>query len=452
MPTTKYGRIQESLVAMFAIEAPVHGDRDAQAKLVDRFVQVLSDQLRPLESLGSDSFSTGDGVIISIGRNCHIDQQSTELFLAFVIALMKKVGVLHINVRAVVNYSRGDRLVVGTDNVLPTQYLQVGDTINVAARVLAFCEPRELMVTSGVVDHLENHALGRRFHFRGNPPLMTKDGHRLQTSTFEPPPEFGGAMYSPDSPLHRYKRFTAFPPLTAETLLFFMDSGLDSEVEKVVRGAYDAMSEINETRTFVSASEIITVLTRNNYDPKDTVYVLSRDDKPGFWTQKRRNQYVNFLSGNARACGGLINQTRVWIHSDAEADELEPGGTIFRDLIALHAPGTAFKFSVGLLNQFPRLAELIFGVTVSKLHGYAIIPVPSADLDINGTMPDLVPSTVRPDLIGDLLARYRAYEPGDGPMKAIITADTDYVGELITEFENLLNNNALVSAKLVTRT
>ena len=49
--------------------------------------------------------------------------------------------------------------------------------------------------------------------------------------------------------------------------------------------------------------------------------------------------------------------------------------------------------------------------------------------------------------LGDHLNHYHDYDAADGPMRAVITADETFVGALIEDFENLLNDNAAVVLK-----
>jgi len=428
-----FAQIDRSLVAIFDIEEFSERTPGGMARLVRRFLELLSEHVGALSNLCPDSFSTGDGAIVSIGRGCHIGADSTGQFLRFVIALSSDLCQSGVVVRTAVNYSEGDRIVLGTTNALEGQYIQVGDAINVAARIVTFCEPREIAVSAAVHRLLRNHDLEGNFPLHHNEPFVTKHGLKLDTYTYVPPADLEDVLYSPTAPLHAYKRFASFPPLKPQTLDHFLRGGLDAELRKVVSNAYDAMSYINETKTFLSASEVIQVLTRPNYDPQDVVYVVSRNDRStGFWTQKRRKQYIGFLTGNARQHGGNINQTRVLVYDqERSSDELMPEGDIYHDLEKLHAPKTLFNFPVSLLFPYERISELIFGFTLSTKHRYVILPVPGADIDVK---------RLRPADFGDLLQLYRDYDAADGPMKAIITADEGYVGSLTAEFENLLKD------------
>ena len=286
-----------TLVAIFDIEAFSERSPEKQEEIVNCFLSSLSSYMERLSELHPDRFSTGDGAIVAIGRNCDIDAKNTKRFLdsaiAFTAELCGNREVMAI--RTAVNYSQGDRLVLAPENLFNGPYVQVGDTINIAARVLSFCEPCEIMVTDRVRWLLWCHGLLEDFPLHHNEPLTTKHGVRLDTYTYNPPDGQAKSLYSPDSALHRYKRFTSVPSIQAGTLRYFLTNRLETELYNVVFTAHAAIGQINDTRTFLSSSEVLHVLTLPNYDPDDTVFVMSRNDRPsGFWTQKRRRQYLTF--------------------------------------------------------------------------------------------------------------------------------------------------------------
>jgi hypothetical protein len=405
MGMSNFEQIDRSLVAIFDIEAFSEQSPEKQAQMVQVFLTALSETVTQLGKLTPDTFSTGDGAILSIGRNCKVDQAATRHFLDCAIRLTASLCRQGVILRTALHYSEGDRLVFGTDAALRGQYIQVGDTINVAARVITFCEPREIMLTDAVQSLLRRHDLEYPLH--RNEPLVTKHGVHLHTYTLVPMGDLAENLYSPSSPLQPYKRFIAFPPIKADTLRCFLSNGLDAELRKVVSSAYDAMNYINETKTFLSHSEVLQVLTRPNYDPTDEVYVVSRNDRPsGFWNQKRCNQYMSFLAGHAKRNGGVINQTRIWVYDPDAKDEqyLMNPVSIYEGVRKLHRPGTLYRFPSNLLHNYERIAELIFGFTLSKKHRYAIIPVPNADsLDVG---------RLRGERVGELLQMYKSYECG----------------------------------------
>lgn len=432
-------QIDRSLVFIFDIEYYSEQIPEKQAKLVDNFLANLSKQLEGLRELIPDTFSTGDGAIVSIGRQCCFDSSSIIDFVNFAIDFTKTMCESGIAVRSALNYSEGDRVVFGYEHALNGQYIQVGEAINIASRILSFCEPRELMISDSVYKLLKNNDLLDNFRFFHNVKLLTKHGHELNTYTYFPPEDQDNILYSPNSPLHHYKRFAAFPPIKAETLLYFMSSGLETELRRTISNAYDAIGYINVTKTFLSSTEVMQVLTLPNYDPEDIVYVVSRNDrKTHFWTQKRRYQYLSFLKGNAKRHAGHINQKRIMVFDEELANTVMPSEDIHNFIEELQDKKTFYSFPSSLVYPYEKVSELVFGFTLSTKHKYVIIPIPDAEIN----MIDL-----RPDHIGELLKRFQNYSAADGPMKAIICADEKYVEALIAEFENMINDPMAILLK-----
>jgi hypothetical protein len=415
--------VEGALVAIFDIEALSESLPEKQTEFVAGFLSLLSSHIAALSDLQPDRFLTGTGAIVQIGRSCAIDAVNTKRFLDFAVTFTTGLCAKGMTVRTALNYSEGDALAWAPEN------LPAGNIMNVAARTVAFCEPGEIMVTAEVRKLLVRYRLETEFPLQHNEVVTTRHGLRLDTYTYDPGDSPATGLYSPRAPSHPYKRFKGFPPIRTDKLQYFLSNGLENELLKVVSSAYDAIRQINDGSTFLSSSEVVQVLTRTNYDPDDKVLVVSRNDRStGFWTQRRNEEYVKFLAGHAARNNGHINQTRIWVF-DNSAEELM-GDSILPDLELLHAPQTLFNFPAQLLTQYHHLSQLIFGVTLSTKHGYAIIPAPSADT--------IDSSRLRVEDIGDLLWQHRRYDDADGPMKAIITADSGFVAMLVQEFERLL--------------
>jgi hypothetical protein len=428
---SQFNVIDRSLVGIFDIEGFSQGTQQEQANLVTKFFAVLSNYLEKHNKMKPDSVSTGDGSIVSVGRQCSITLEETKSFLQFAIDFTKEMCQSGINIRAALNYSERERIVSGFEHALKGQSFQVGNAKNMASRIISFCEPRELMISQSVYELLRDYDLEKQFHFNKNDVLETKHGVLLHTFTYVPSYD-ENILYSPKSPLHKYKRFSSFPPIKAETLDYFVSSGLEAELHTIISKAYDTIGCINNTKTFISTSEVIDILTRPYYDPEDKVYVVSRSDrKTHFWTQKNRNQYLTFLTNNANRNGGYINQERIMVFEDLYDNTHAPEEDINYSIEALHAPETYFTFPEYHLKPYEKISELIFGVTISTKYKYAIISIPSHNSK---------PKYLKPENFGDLLSRYRDYEIADGPMKAIITADKKYVENLIEEFEKMKKN------------
>jgi len=437
-------RIQEidrSLVAIFDIEGFSKEGPETQAKLVNSFIALLSENLKGLEDIKPDAFSTGDGAIVSVGRNCELDKHTVKLFMDFVInsALsMLKEGLI---IKTAVNYSEKDRvLVIDASANIQGKYIQIGDTINNVARIITFCEPREIIIDASVYGFLRKMGLDKTYPFFKNDPLTTKHNVILNTFTYDPPEDEKDYLYSPHCPSHYYKKFSYFPPVKTSILEYFMQHGLDFELKNVISYAFDSMRELNDTMKFVSWHSVLDVLMQLRYNPKDTVYVLSRNDRAsGFWTQPRKNKYINHLKSYAGKYGGYINQTRVLVYDDSEPQRLMPEDDIFFDLQKLHNTNTFFSFPSSCLLKYEKLNGLIFGFTLSTKHKYAIIPIPAPEAF--GT------STPKLDNIGETLKLYEGYNVAHGPMRAIITADKKYVEQLIKEMRALLKDSRIIKLK-----
>ena len=221
-----------------------------------------------------------------------------------------------------------------------------------------------------------------------------------------------------------------------------MDNGLGFELKKVISNAFEAIKEINYTRQLISYSNVLDVLTQLAYDPYDNVYILNRLDRSAnFWTQRGKLAYINKIESYSQQNNGKLNQTRLQVYDpDRNIDRpVIPEPDILDILEKLHNPGTFFSIPSYVLHRFEKLDELIFGVTISKNHKYAIIPIPSPESF------DLKQPVFRE--IGKTLAQYKDYDVSHGPMKAIITADSRYVQDLIDEFELILKDPEIIRMK-----
>ena len=438
--------IDRSLVAVFDIEDWSKASSKSQAQLVELFIDNLNEWLQRLSDLMPDAYSTGDGAIVSVGRRCRLEREPVSRFMDFVIGFTGALLRTGLIIRVAVNHSDRDCVVpIKSSASIAGDYIQVGPGINVATRVLGFCDGREIMLTGSMHELLESLELTSAYPLVHNECLLAKHGLALDTFTYNAPAGGDSGFYSPASPTHPYKKYSSFPSVKSRTLQFFMDNELDQELRKVLFNAYDSVRHINDTGTFLSMNEVIEVLMQMRYDPSDSVYVLSRNERSaGFWTQKGGSSYIAYLEAHASKNGGFINQTRVLIYDEM----LIPGGSSSEDeamleeeqfmrLFRIHRKDTLLSMPVTALRRYERLAAYLFGFTVSKKHRFAIISVPATkglDMHKLGSLP-----------IGEVLDLYRDYDSGDGPMKAIITADEKYVGHLIGDMEKLFGDPQTVA-------
>lgn len=432
--------IDRSLVAIFDIEGFSKENPKVQAMLVDSFIRMLDKSMKDLAEFKPDAFSTGDGAIVSIGRECAIDSNATKRFLDFVIRFTSSTLQKGLIIRTAVNYSEKDRVIVLDDSVsIQGKYIQIGDTINTAARIINFCDPREIMISKSVFDLLRKLDLEAKYGFHKNERYITKHNEELDTYTYEPSQEEIEYIYSPKSVSHPYKKYGNFPPIKSPTIELFIENGIDFELRKVISSAYESIKSINETKTLMSWNQVLNVLMQLKYDPEDRVYVMSRNDRAsGFWTQNRRKLYVDYLRSNAELHDGYINQTRIMVYGGGQNPK--PEDDIHHDLKTLHNTNTYYSFPSSQLFKYERLDELIFGFTLSTKYHCAIIPVPSGETIENHRW-------LGTGRMGEMLRFHKDYNVTDGPLKAIITADKSYVQALIGEFESLLKESQIHKIK-----
>ncbi len=426
-------QVDRSIAVIFDLEGFSKANPVEQGKRVKFFFEHLNSELQKMNDLYPDSFSTGDGAIVSIGRKCEIETSSTTRFIDFVIRFVSAMAKQDLSIRAAINYSERDWVLVISDfNSVQGEFIQVGDTINIAARILAFCEPKEIIINKSVYDLLHKLSLENQYCFYKNNVFVTK--HNVPLATLSYIPKVGEVeLYNPSTPAHDYKIYSYFPPLNCNTLEYYMKTGLDAELKKVISNSFEALYGINHSHSLISYNNVMQVLVQLRYDPTDKVYVLSRNDRAsGFWTYSRKNMYINYLKANAQmARSGCINQTRIIVYDDCEENQPVSPDDIIHDLKKLHATDSLFGFPSTALFPYELLNDLIFGFTISTKYGYAIIPIPAQD---GGS------SAVNISNIQHILKYHIGYDVTDGPLKAIITSDEDFIKVLTNEFERLMEN------------
>ena len=426
--------LDRSIIAIFDIGGFTKNGPIKQAQIIDNFVNMLSSELAPLQSLSPDVFSTGDGAIVTIGRNHEFKREDAKKFFDFVISFLSKMHHSECVLRASVNYSEYDKIIIIDHlNTMQGSYIQIGDTINLASRIITFAELGEILVNESVHQLFDRIGLLDEYDFVENESLITKHGDKLETYSYAPKSDEFQHFYDPTLPEHKYKKYKYFPSVGGETVRKFLKTGLDYDLDKIISYAFDSIKDIDTRSHFLSYSPVMDVLTQLNYDPEDKVYVLNREDrKTTFWTQIMKDRYVRYLKSHAKKHGGVINQMRLRVYNHTHPDDLMPVKDTAWEVWKLHAPHTYFNTPSNTLFKFGRLKELIFGVTISTRHKFAIIPIPNPE-----AMDEQLHSIQN---IGYTLNLLENYKPDHGPMKAIISADENYVSELISEFEGIIKH------------
>lgn len=426
---------EKCAVVIFDIEGYSKKTIGEQAKLVKDFVVLLDQRIEAdLKDLEPDVFSTGDGAILSIGRAKKATRKSVDILVSFVEKFIIEIQQKGLILRTAIHYSDFERVVVIKElKNIQGNFIQIGRTVNTASRIIQYCEPKEIIISKSVFDCLiqEDSVLVNKFF--QNELFTTKHGERLLTYSYISDSKF---IYSPNCPTHQYKKYNFFPPINGKTIQYYMNIGLGHELKKIISHAFDSIKDINYNNFFVSSNTVVNVLIQLQYDPTDTVYVLSRNErKANFWTQRNKNVYIDYLKKNSDKHNKSINQTRVKVYdffSNSSTNSEITKDDIHYELINLHNHGTYFAVPSNIMYRFENLEALLFGITISKKHKFAIIPLPAPenmDVNIQGIQS-----------IKSILAALSDYDAEHGPMRAIIMADERQVDKLIQEFEALLNS------------
>ena len=432
--------IQRALVAIFDIEDYSKKNPKEQAKMVETFGRKLEEQLSELEKCKPDVFSTGDGAIVTIGFDCDLDEDNVEKFIDFTINfnnLMIKNG---LSIRTAINYAERDNAVIIKDSkYFYGHYIQTGDTINVAARIIIYCEPGEILLNKTVYKYLKLLDLDKKYQFYENKPIITK--HNLILYTYSYIPKDDELIYNPEkSPQHGFKQYLYIPPIKTNIFNFFHKQGLNNELEKVISKSFESLKSINETQSFLSRRDIIDVLMQLEYDPDDTIYVISRNDREiGFWTQPRKEKYLKYIKSNKKHNNDVLNQVRVMVYDESGCQKIPEKDDIFFDLLEIHNDNTFYRLPASRLPRYENIKNLLFGATISKNHKFAIISIPEPET-FGYDYPKLKE-------IGKLFQNnysYKYYNLADGPMKAIITHNKDYIKTLIKEIESMIKKDPLI--------
>lgn len=217
----------------------------------------------------------------------------------------------------------------------------------------------------------------------------------------------------------------------------FERAGAGGLVHRTLLSLHQTLELLEDDATLLTSTPVVDVLSALPYDAEDSVYVVWRADRVGsFWTQARRDRYLEHLRVVSARNGGYLNQTRVMVYDDAEPQNIAtprnimPPDDIFFSLLPLHRSGTFLSLPRGALVDYPAAAKLSFGYTLSRSHGYAVIPVPFAE--------DLEPRELGTDRLGGYLANHRDYQEGDGPMRAVVTINESFISTLLAETQALL--------------
>lgn len=220
----------------------------------------------------------------------------------------------------------------------------------------------------------------------------------------------------------------------------FSRAGVGILLDRAVTTVRETIGVVDATQTLLSSTPVVDVLAALPYDTDDSVYVLWRaDGSQDFWTQVRKERYLAHLQECATQSGGSLNQTRVMVYDDSVPASIATPDNILRpdhilfSLAPLHRAGSLLSLPRSALDDYPRVAQLRFGCTVSSRHGYAVVPIPFAE--------DLAPGSVAPERLGQYLGNHGDYDEAEGPMRAVVSVNGPFVRGLLNELRDLASDD-----------
>ena len=237
----------------------------------------------------------------------------------------------------------------------------------------------------------------------------------------------------------------SLPPFSVAELKSLQATKLDQELRTVLAHLYHSFHRLRERRTFVSWTSALD-LRMHHDDPDDCVYVIARRDSastPGFQQQEHWDPYVTWLRHRVRPIGPPTILREVGREHTGINQGTEPGINHVRIVIAndhdsalertseirsLHRSGTLFYLPSAQLRKYEYLCNLKFGLLISTRHRYAMVSVPmSSSLHILGARD-----------ISTFVEECNRYDPLAGEMRAVVTADAQYIKNLVHDFNAIL--------------
>lgn len=209
----------------------------------------------------------------------------------------------------------------------------------------------------------------------------------------------------------------------------FESANLAALLDTAVEDAEEAVTLASENRTVLSPHSVIdTLIDIEPLAGEEPVAVWRADRDVDFWQQDDAARYARHLSDLARREN--FRQRRVMVYgAEARFTVMRPDH-IFHTLKRLHHRGTLLTCAWNVLDGFPTLRALLYGVTLFPTRRALIIPIPNAD--------DLRPGHLKPDQLERFLGERADYDAANSPMRAVISLDEHLVERVVSEVERLL--------------
>ena len=186
------------------------------ANCVKKFYQLLKTNLEILNQNKFNIFSIGDGAIICIYPKDMADVKNiAELPLLFAKQMLKvRIDIMHnIDIRISINYGPMETLInVGELKTIDTNNIQIGTGINIAERIIHFCDPNEIIISHEYHSILHELNLDKtEYKFFPHMDVFVKHMENLKIYSYIPSDNEKGFIYDlhSEGKLH-FKKYAYF--------------------------------------------------------------------------------------------------------------------------------------------------------------------------------------------------------------------------------------------------
>lgn len=393
---------------------------DEQAECVSEFLSGLKKSLKILDGFDFSIYSIGDGVIVSINEKDYKREIIAEKPILLAKEVMKNRG--NIELRISINYSDVERMVPVGGIGLDTSSIQIGNGINIAERIIRFCEQNEIIVSRRYYDLLLEFGYSREYKFFPCGRVFVKHMKDVEIFSYTPK-EDEFMIYK--LPSETFKKYAYFPPIKGEVFRIFEKIGLENDLHNLSDISYKTIAAINKKKNYISLDPILEVLMKIHTEEEDNVYVISRSDlEKDFWDQQEEeiNDYLNYMENNSKKYD--VKYHRVFIEREDTP--------LIDDLKKIHSRGTIQRIDKKSIRNY-KLLKYRFGITIYPKLLCAISPIPLPKYYRNYIK--LITHSANPEDIFDRAADIDFSEP---IFKAFVIADKDEVSDLVDEFKSLL--------------
>ncbi len=422
------------VIMLDIVETPERGGSE-RATCFDKFIGLLEANVEVLKKWKKfNIFPTGDGAIICIYDKDVSSSEIIEAPLIFSRNILKANKNNDFHLKISINYGDMERIIDVSDfDPIHTDQIQVGDGINIAERIIHFCEPKEILWSEEYHKRLYHEGIDKKYKWKHYPEVFVKHMDALELYSYSPFKDEEEYIYSfkGEKSFHD-KKYAYFPPIKESTFQQIKKVGLQKDLGQICDYAYDTLASINKDQIFISWDTVYETLKKIPTEQENEILVISRDDlEYDFWSTKDAQGYLQHLE----TVTDEFKQIRIFIY-DPKIESMTPKKVVER-LVRLHSKGTLKKIDKAYIDD-NILLKYVFGVTIFPNLKCAIAPLP-----VPKSYNDYVKS-IRPTRVENIFPEYGEYDFSRATFKALVIFNAKKVDELVKAFSSLKKDKRIV--------